>query len=40
MQRLLDSEFISGEYVLMCMATAPGGRSDIEHGMIRQITVP
>jgi hypothetical protein len=24
---------------MVCMATAPDGRSHIEHGMIRQVTV-
>lgn len=28
-----------GEYALVCMATAPDGRSHIEHGMIQQIRV-
>lgn len=28
-----------GEHVLACMATAPDGRSHIEHGMIQQVTV-
>ena len=28
-----------GEYVLICMATAPDGRSHIEHGMAQQLTV-
>ncbi len=28
-----------GEYVLVCMTTAPDGRSHIEHGMIQQIRV-
>ena len=28
-----------GEYVLLCMATAPDGRSHIEHGMIQQMHV-
>jgi hypothetical protein len=34
-----EAEFTPGEYVLVCMATAPDGRSHIEHGMIRQVTV-
>ena len=28
-----------GEYVILCMATAPDGRSHIEHGMIQQVRV-
>lgn len=34
-----DAAITPGEYVLVCMATAPDGRSHIEHGMIRQISV-
>lgn len=40
MQMFFESELTPGEYVLLCMATAPDGRSHIEHGMIRQVTVP
>jgi len=29
----------AGTYVLLCMATAPDGRSHIEHGMIQQMRV-
>ena len=29
-----------GDYVFLCMATAPDGRSHIEHGMIQPVTVP
>lgn len=32
-------ELTPGEYVLICMATAPDGRSHLEHGMIKQMTV-
>ena len=39
MQSFFEADFTAGEYVLICMATAPDGRSHIEHGMIRQITV-
>lgn len=28
-----------GEYVILCMTTAPDGRSHIEHGMVRQVRV-
>ena len=28
-----------GEYLILCMATAPDGRSHIEHGMIKQVRV-
>ena len=40
MQSFFDADFTPGEYVLICMATAQDGRSHIEHGMIRQISVP
>lgn len=39
MESFFEADFTPGEYVLMCMATAPDGRSHIEHGMIRQISV-
>ena len=39
MESFFEADFTAGEYVLICMATAPDGRSHIEHGMIRQITV-
>lgn len=35
-----EASLTPGEYVLVCMATAPDGRSHIEHGMIREMTVP
>ena len=35
-----EANLTPGEYVLVCMTTAPDGRSHIEHGMIRQLTVP
>ena len=28
-----------GEYLMLCMATAPDGRSHIEHGMVQQVSV-
>lgn len=37
-ESFFDADFTSGEYVLLCMATAPDGRSHIEHGMIRQVS--
>lgn len=39
MQSFFETNFSPGEYVMICMATAPDGRSHIEHGMIRQLSV-
>ena len=39
MQTFFEMDLTPGEYVMACMATAPDGRSHIEHGMIRQISV-
>jgi hypothetical protein len=39
MEVFFDAELTPGDYALLCMATAPDGRSHIEHGMIRQVTV-
>ena len=39
MSAYFDAELTPGEYLLFCMVTAPDGRSHIEHGMIRQISV-
>jgi hypothetical protein len=39
MEAFFETPITPGEYVLACMATAPDGRSHIEHGMIRQISV-
>ncbi|MEO6332391.1 MAG: hypothetical protein ABIV11_10465 [Gemmatimonadaceae bacterium] len=39
MEVFFDTNLTSGEYLLACMATAPDGRSHIEHGMIQQVTV-
>jgi hypothetical protein len=39
MQAFFEANLTPGEYVLACMATAPDGRSHIEHGMIRQVSV-
>ena len=40
MASYFEADFTPGEYVLICMATAPDGRSHIEHGMIRQVSIP
>ena len=34
-----ETDFIAGEYALVCMTTAPDGRSHIEHGMIRGLSI-
>lgn len=39
MESFFEADFIPGEYVLICMTTAPDGRSHIEHGMIQQISI-
>lgn len=39
MESFFDANLIPGEYVLLCMATAPDGRSHIEHGMVKQIRI-
>jgi len=39
MEVFFTTTFTPGEYVLVCMATAPDGRSHIEHGMIQQIRI-
>ena len=39
MESFFDTDLSPGEYVLVCMATAPDGRSHIEHGMIQQVSV-
>lgn len=39
MSAFFDAQLEPGEYVLFCMVTAPDGRSHIEHGMIRQVSV-
>lgn len=39
MEAYVEATLTPGEYVLACMVTAPDGRSHIEHGMIRQISV-
>jgi hypothetical protein len=39
MHVFLEADLAPGEYVLACMATAPDGRSHIEHGMIQQVRI-
>ena len=39
MQSFIEADWSPGEYVLVCMATAPDGRSHIEHGMVKQIRI-
>ena len=39
MEVFFEANLTPGEYVLICMATAPDGRSHIEHGMIQHLTV-
>lgn len=39
MEVFFETELTPGEYALICMATAPDGRSHIEHGMIQHQTV-
>ena len=34
-----DTDFTPGDYVLICLVTAPDGRSHMEHGMIQPIHV-
>jgi hypothetical protein len=38
MESFIEANVTPGEYALFCMATAPDGRSHMEHGMIRQIS--
>lgn len=39
MQSFFETNLTPGEYAMVCMTTAPDGRSHIEHGMIRQMSV-
>ena len=39
MEIFFTATLAPGEYVLVCMATAPDGRAHIEHGMIQQIRI-
>ena len=38
-ESFFEADFTPGDYVLICMTTAPDGRSHIEHGMIQQFSV-
>lgn len=39
MHGYFETTLTPGEYVLFCMVTAADGRSHIEHGMLRQLTI-
>ena len=39
MHVFFQADLTPGEYVLVCMTTAPDGRAHIEHGMIQQIRI-
>jgi hypothetical protein len=39
MDVFFQTDLTPGEYVLVCMTTAPDGRAHIEHGMIQQIRI-
>lgn len=39
MRVYFDADITAGEYVFICMATAPDGRSHIEHGMVQRFSV-
>jgi len=39
MESFFEADLSPGDYVLLCMATAPDGRSHIEHGMVRQFRI-
>lgn len=39
MEVFFTTTLTPGEYVLVCMATAPDGRSHMEHGMIQQLRI-
>jgi hypothetical protein len=39
MESFFETNLSPGEHVLLCMATAPDGRSHIEHGMVKQIRI-
>ena len=38
-EAFFEADLATGDYVLACMATAPDGKSHIEHGMIQQISI-
>ena len=40
METFFSANWGPGEYVLLCMTTAPDGRSHIEHGMVKQFRIP
>lgn len=39
MEMFFTSTIARGEYLILCMATAPDGRSHIEHGMVDQVHI-
>jgi hypothetical protein len=39
MEAFFTTTLTEGDYILLCMATAPDGRSHIEHGMIQLVRV-
>lgn len=39
MHVFFEADLTPGEYVLICMTTAPDGRAHIEHGMIQQVRI-
>ena len=39
MESFFETNLTPGDYVLLCMATAPDGKSHIEHGMIKQLRI-
>jgi hypothetical protein len=39
MEAFVEANMSPGEYVLLCMATAPDGRSHIEHGMVKRFRI-
>ncbi len=39
MEAFFTTTLTPGDYVLLCMATAPDGRSHIEHGMVQQLRI-
>lgn len=39
MESFFEANLTPGEYLLLCMATAPDGRSHIEHGMVKQLRI-
>jgi hypothetical protein len=39
MESFFETNLTPGDYVMLCMATAPDGRSHIEHGMVKQFRI-